>query len=87
MEPELPQRGRLLLEDEELGEETRGVIERAIEELAPSQRAVITLRDVVGWSAEEVRNALEVSESNQRVLLHRARAKVRKAIEEYVEET
>jgi RNA polymerase sigma-70 factor (ECF subfamily) len=62
------------------------VIERAIEELPPSQRAVISLRDVEGWSAEEVRNALEVSESNQRVLLHRARAKVRKAIEEYVEE-
>ena len=74
-------------EERLLGEETRGVIERAIEELPPSQRAVITLRDVEGWSAEEVRNALEVSESNQRVLLHRARAKVRKAIEEYVEET
>jgi len=82
-----PTRWDTLPEERLLGEETRGVIERAIEELPPSQRAVITLRDVEGWNAEEVRNALEVSESNQRVLLHRARAKVRKAIEEYVEET
>ena len=82
-----PTRWDTLPEERLLGEETRGVIERAIEELPASQRAVITLRDVEDWTAEEVRNALEVSESNQRVLLHRARAKVRKAIEEYVEET
>jgi RNA polymerase sigma-70 factor (ECF subfamily) len=82
-----PTRWDTLPEERLLGDETRTVIERAIEELPPSQRAVITLRDVQGWSAEEVRNALEISESNQRVLLHRARAKVRKAIEEYVEET
>ncbi len=58
----------------------------AIEGLPPSQRAVITLRDVQGWSAEEVRNALELSETNERVLLHRARAKVRAALEEYLME-
>jgi len=67
-----------------LGEEIRGVIERAIEELPPSQRAVITLRDVEGWSAEEVCNALDLTETNQRVLLHRARSKVRKALEDYL---
>ena len=82
-----PTRWDTLPEERLLGHEARGVIERAIDALQPSQRAVITLRDVQGWSAEEVRNALAVSESNQRVLLHRARAKVRKAIEEYVEET
>jgi RNA polymerase sigma-70 factor (ECF subfamily) len=62
------------------------VIEAAIEALPPAQRAVITLRDVEGWSSEEVRNTLEVSETNQRVLLHRARSKVRRALEEYVSE-
>ena len=50
-----------------------------------SQRAVITMRDVDGWSSEEVRNVLGLSESNQRVLLHRARAKVRRALETYLE--
>ena len=62
------------------------MIGAAIEGLPPSQRAVITLRDVQGWSAEEVRNALELSETNERVLLHRARAKVRAALEEYLVE-
>jgi RNA polymerase sigma-70 factor (ECF subfamily) len=69
-----------------LARETLGVIEAAIEALPPAQRAVITLRDVEGWSSEEVRNTLEVSETNQRVLLHRARSKVRSALEEYVSE-
>ena len=57
----------------------------AIAALPESQRAVITLRDVDGWSSEEVRNVLGLSESNQRVLLHRARAKVRRALETYLE--
>jgi len=56
-------------------------IEATLEELPEAQRAVITLRDVEGWSGEEVCNALGLSESNQRVLLHRARAKVRTALE------
>jgi RNA polymerase sigma-70 factor (ECF subfamily) len=66
-----------------LGDELRAVVERAIETLPPQQQAVIRLRDVEGWSSEEVRNVLELSETNQRVLLHRARSKVRAAIEEY----
>jgi RNA polymerase sigma-70 factor, ECF subfamily len=66
--------------------ETLAVIGRAIEALPPAQREVIRLRDVLGWSSAEVRNALELSETNQRVLLHRARAKVRRALERYLGE-
>jgi RNA polymerase sigma-70 factor (ECF subfamily) len=73
-----PPEGRLL------ADEAMQVIERAIERLAPAQRAVITLRDLQGLSSEEVRNALDLTETNQRVLLHRARAKVRGALEEYM---
>jgi RNA polymerase sigma-70 factor (ECF subfamily) len=71
-------------EESLIADETRDVILAAIEKLPPTQREVITLRDVEGWSSEEVRNALELSETNQRVLLHRARSKVRGAIEEYL---
>jgi RNA polymerase sigma-70 factor (ECF subfamily) len=74
-------------EERLLAGETRTVIARAIERLPSTQRAVITLRDVEGWSAEEVCNALTLSETNQRVLLHRARAAVRRALEEYFEES
>ena len=64
-------------------EETLRVVRDAIEMLPPMQRLVITMRDLEGWESEEVRNALEISETNQRVLLHRARSKVRAALEEY----
>lgn len=74
-------------EDRLLAAETRGVVERAIEALPPAQRAVISLRDVEGWSSDETCNALGVTETNQRVLLHRARSKVRQALEEYLVET
>jgi len=66
--------------------ETRRVIADAIEALPATQRMVISLRDVEGWSSEEVRNALDLSETNQRVLLHRARSKVRAALEAYLSE-
>jgi RNA polymerase sigma-70 factor (ECF subfamily) len=56
-------------------------VDAAMAELPANQRAVLALRDVEGWSGEEVCNALGLSESNQRVLLHRARAKVREALE------
>ena len=74
-------------EDKLLAGETLAIVERAIEELPPAQRAVISLRDVQGWSAEETCNALGVSETNQRVLLHRARSKVRRALEDYLSES
>jgi RNA polymerase sigma-70 factor (ECF subfamily) len=63
--------------------ETIRVIGGAIAMLPPLQAEVIRMRDVLGWSSEEVRNALDISETNQRVLLHRARAKVRQALEEH----
>jgi RNA polymerase sigma-70 factor (ECF subfamily) len=51
--------------------------------LPDAQREVITLRDVEGWTAREVCDALGISSVNQRVLLHRARAAVRTALEDY----
>lgn len=71
-------------EDRLLAAETRNRLAEAIEQLPAGQRAVISLRDVEGWSAEEVCNALGVTETNQRVLLHRARSKVRTALEDYL---
>ena len=61
--------------------ETLGVVIGAIEALPPPQGLVITMRDIQGCSSEEVCDALDVSEGNQRVLLHRARSKVRRALE------
>jgi len=66
-----------------LSAETRELLRIAIEALPPAQRTVISLRDVEGWLSEEVCAALEISPGNQRVLLHRARAKVRTALEGY----
>jgi RNA polymerase sigma-70 factor, ECF subfamily len=71
-------------EERLLGGEAREVIDGAIAALPPAQALVITMRDVEGFSAEEACNALDVSETNQRVLLHRARSKVRQALEDYL---
>lgn len=68
-----------------LAEEACDQLRRAIDELTPTQQEVITLRDVQGWSADEVCNLLRISDTNQRVLLHRARSKVRRALESYLE--
>jgi RNA polymerase sigma-70 factor (ECF subfamily) len=73
-------------EERLLGKETRELVAGALEKLPPNQRAVVSLRDVEGWSAEEVCNALEISETNQRVLLHRGRSKVRGVLEGYLKE-
>jgi RNA polymerase sigma-70 factor (ECF subfamily) len=69
-----------------LSNETLAVVDRAIDDLPPAQREVITMRDVEGFTSEEVRNALGITDSNQRVLLHRARSKIRRALEMYFEE-
>jgi RNA polymerase sigma-70 factor, ECF subfamily len=61
--------------------ETLATVGVAIDRLPPDQREVITMRDLLGWSAAEVCEALEVSDANQRVLLHRARSKVRGSLE------
>lgn len=66
-----------------LSGETREQILDAIEALPPAQRSVITLRDVQGWPSSEVCETLGLSEGNQRVLLHRARSKVRTALEQH----
>jgi RNA polymerase sigma-70 factor, ECF subfamily len=74
-------------EERLLAGEARELILATIETLPPAQRATITLRDIEGMSAEEVCNVLEVSDTNQRVLLHRARSTVRRALERYLGET
>jgi RNA polymerase sigma-70 factor (ECF subfamily) len=66
-----------------IARETQALIDAAIAALSPGQRQVITLRDVEGWSSDEVCNVLEISETNQRVLLHRARSRVRAVLERY----
>ena len=71
-------------EDRLLSEETLAMVAKAMDGLPHAQREVMRLRDVEGWTSAEVCEALEISEANQRVLLHRARAKVRQALEPYV---
>ena len=66
------------------GKETLATVKRAISKLPPVQRQVIVLRDIEGWEADEVCDLLELSEANQRVLLHRARSKVRQALEDHL---
>jgi RNA polymerase sigma-70 factor, ECF subfamily len=63
--------------------ETLRIVMAAIAELPPAQQTVIRMRDVEGYSSDEVRAALDVSEANQRVLLHRARSRVRAALERH----
>jgi RNA polymerase sigma-70 factor, ECF subfamily len=82
-----PQRWDAVPEAKLLASETRQAIQQAVDTLPPSQREVISLRDIEGWTAQEVCSALGVSETNQRVLLHRARSKVRRALEQYLAES
>ncbi len=77
----MPTDWRGMPEEHFASSETFGAVRAAIDSLPPMQAEVIRLRDVLGWSSEEVRNALDLTETNQRVLLHRARAKVRRALE------
>lgn len=63
--------------------EARAVVRRAIAQLRPAQREVMTLRDLEGWTGPEVCEVLGISDVNQRTLLHRARVTVRRSLEEY----
>ena len=74
-------------EDELLAGETRQIILEAIDALPPPQREVIVLRDVEGMPSTEVCNILEITDTHQRVLLHRARSRVRNALERYLAAT
>ena len=71
-------------EDALLGAEVDALIRASIDALPEGIRLVITLRDLEGWSAQEVCNVLGISDTNQRVRLHRGRSRVRTALEEYL---
>jgi RNA polymerase sigma-70 factor (ECF subfamily) len=73
-------------EERLLAAETLDKVRNAIAMLPPRQQEVILLRDVEGWAPDEVSAALELSDGNQRVLLHRARSKVRGELERYFED-
>lgn len=74
-----------LPEERLLSEETLAIVRAATSRLPLLQRAVVTLRDIEGWPPEEVCDLLGITDGNQRVLLYRARASVRRALERYLE--
>jgi RNA polymerase sigma-70 factor (ECF subfamily) len=76
---------RTIPEQKLLSGETVDLVKQAIESLPETQKIVITLRDVTGCSADEVCETLGLSPENQRVLLHRARARVRARLERHVD--
>ena len=77
---------RTLPEERVLGRETLAHVREAIAELPPRQAQVLVLRDVEGWDSDEVCAALGLTDGNQRILLHRARGRVRAALEVYLTE-
>jgi RNA polymerase sigma-70 factor, ECF subfamily len=79
-----PTRWNQIPEEALFGHETLAALKDAITALPEMQRRVIELRDVEGWSSPEVCDLLSLSEANQRVLLHRARSKVRQALEDHL---
>jgi RNA polymerase sigma-70 factor (ECF subfamily) len=81
-----PDDWRGIPEDRLVGSETLACIRRAIEGLPSMQAEVLRMRDVLGWTSDEVCNALDLSETNQRVLLHRARSRVRRELDAYFTE-
>lgn len=70
-----------------LGDELIAVTRRELDKLPVRQREVVTMRDVLGMESAEVSALLEISAANQRVLLHRGRAAIRQALEDYLKES
>jgi RNA polymerase sigma-70 factor, ECF subfamily len=62
-------------------QQAMALLEVELRQLPERQRVIVVLRDTLGWTAEEVCNALEITETNQRVLLHRARSRLRARLE------
>jgi RNA polymerase sigma-70 factor (ECF subfamily) len=83
----VPARFFELPEDQIVSAETRALIEATIAALPARQQQVIRLRDIEGWDPLEVCQALEISDGNQRILLHRARARVRSVLETHFADT
>jgi RNA polymerase sigma-70 factor, ECF subfamily len=69
-----------------LGNELVDVARSELDKLPERQRMVVTLRDMLGFDSSEVRKMLDISIANQRVLLHRGRAAVRQALEDYLKD-
>ena len=69
-----------------LGEELQTLARRELDKQPERQRTVVTLRDILGFEAAEVADMLDISAANQRVLLHRGRAAIRQALEDYLTE-
>jgi RNA polymerase sigma-70 factor (ECF subfamily) len=78
-----PSRWDTIPENVVLSREVLRLLDRAVSALPERQRSVVTMRDVCGMAAEEVCAALNITPQNQRVLLHRARAVLRAALEDY----
>ena len=74
-----------LPEEELLTAELGELLARALDTLPPAQRAVVVLHDGQSLTSREVCDLLEISEANQRVLLHRGRLRVRRALAEYAD--
>jgi RNA polymerase sigma-70 factor (ECF subfamily) len=78
-----PQPWSLGPEGAALDRETVAVLRKGLDQLSPAQRTVVALRDVHGWPAAEVCTTLQITEANQRVLLHRGRSRLRAVLESY----
>lgn len=81
-----PDDWRGIPEDRLLRRETLDHISRALDGMPAMQAEVVRLRDVLGWSSDEVCNALDLTETNQRVLLHRGRSRIRRELGAYLSE-
>jgi RNA polymerase sigma-70 factor (ECF subfamily) len=73
-------------EDAVLGDELVALARSELEKLPERQRVVVTMRDILGFDSAEVRELLDISVANQRVLLHRGRAAVRQVLEDYLKD-